>query len=109
MLQNSVTAGSPPTVTLLAPSALPKPIPVIVTTVPAGPPTGQIGVSVTVAVPVVEFAWLVAVTVTVCRVVMLAGAVYNPLALIESVPEEEIVQFTDWLLVPLTVALNGCV
>src|SRR4051794_26833374 len=62
--------------------------------------------SVTVAVPVLVLsAWLVAVTVTVCWVVMLAGAVYRPVLLM--LPTfGPIDQVTAVLALPVTVAVN---
>jgi hypothetical protein len=54
------------------------------------------------------FAWLVAVTVTVCCVEMVAGAVYKPDELIVPVPAGLIVQVTAVLLVLVTVAVNCC-
>jgi hypothetical protein len=54
------------------------------------------------------FAWLVAVTVTVCCDAIDAGAVYKPDALI--VPTEGLnVQVTAWFEVFATVAVNVCV
>lgn len=68
------------------------------------------GVRVIVAVPVfVLSATLVAVTVTVCCVVILAGAVYKPAALKLPVPAGLIDQLTLPFANPLTVALNCCV
>jgi hypothetical protein len=69
---------------------------------------GEIGVRVTEAVAdFVESAALVAITVTDCWLVMLAGAVYRPVALIPPTPVVGLsVQFTVWLLVLATVALN---
>ena len=66
-------------------------------------------VSVTVALAFcVASAALVAVTVTLCCVVMLLGAVYNPVW--SSVPTcGLIVQFTAVFPVPVTVAWNFCV
>jgi hypothetical protein len=69
-----------------------------------------VGINVTVAVAVAEeLAWLVAVSVTVCCVVMLAGAVYRPEELMLPTPPGVIVQFTVVLLVLVTVAVNCCV
>jgi hypothetical protein len=56
-----------------------------------------------------EFAWLVAVTVTVCAVAMLAGAVYSPVELMVPNPAGEIVQVSAVLLVFTTLAENCCV
>jgi hypothetical protein len=56
-----------------------------------------------------ESAWLVAVTVTVSAVVMLAGAVYRPVELIVPAPAGEIVQVTAALLVFTALAENCCV
>ena len=56
-----------------------------------------------------EFAWLVAVTVTVVVLVMLAGAVYRPVELTVPVPTGLILQVTAVLLVFVTVAVNCCV
>ena len=70
---------------------------------------GAGGFSVTVAVAnLVESAALVAVTVTVCKLVMVAGAVYKPPEVMEP-PLAVTVQETAWLLVPFTVAVNCCV
>jgi len=55
------------------------------------------------------FATLVAVTVTVVELLMLAGAVYRPDALTVPVPTGLIVQLTDALLVFVTVAFSCCV
>jgi hypothetical protein len=53
-------------------------------------------------------AWLVAVTVTVCCVVMLEGAVYSPVVLIE--PTTGLMDHvTAVFVVPETVAVNCCV
>ena len=54
----------------------------------------------------VESATLVAVTVTICCCVMLAGAVYKPPALSAPIPEGLTDQVTLWLLPPETVAEN---
>lgn len=65
------------------------------------------GASVIVAVAnLVVSAWLVAVTVTVCCVVMLAGAVYRPVALIVPGAFEGIDQITPVLLEFVTGAEN---
>src|ERR1017187_5024883 len=55
--------------------------------------TGGINVTVADAVKF-EFAWLVAVTTTVCCVVMLAGAVYRPVWSMAPAPAGKIVQMT---------------
>ena len=61
-----------------------------------------------VAVAVADaFAWLVAVTVTACCVVTVAGAVYNPVAL--TLPAPDSVHVTAVLLAFTTVALSCCV
>ena len=52
------------------------------------------------------FAWLFAVTVTDCWLVMVAGAVYNPVVLMVPVPAGLIVQVTAVLLLLDTVAVN---
>ena len=52
---------------------------------------------------------LVAVTVTVCAEVLVAGAVYRPEGLTVPVPAGEIVQFTAVLLVLVTVTVSCCV
>ena len=69
------------------------------------------GSSVMVAVPsAVLLAALVAVTVTVCAVVTVAGAVYNPPLLTVPAPVAGlIVHVTAVLLVFVTVAVNCCV
>ena len=54
-------------------------------------------------------AWLVAVMLTVCAVVMAAGAVYSPEGLTVPVPAGDIVQVTAVLLVLVTVAVISCV
>ena len=54
----------------------------------------------------VVFAWLVAVTVTVCWVAIVAGAVYTPLALIDPDPLGLIVQATAVLVVFDTFAVK---
>jgi hypothetical protein len=66
------------------------------------------GVNVTVAEAVAAvFAWLVAVTVMVCCVPMLAGAVYRPEELIVPAPDEGLIDHvTAVLLVFETVAVN---
>src|ERR1700741_3810777 len=66
------------------------------------------GLSVTVAVAdFVESAALVAVTVIVCEVEIVPGAVYKPLAV--SVPTDGfMLQFTAVLLFPVTFAWNCC-
>jgi hypothetical protein len=63
-------------------------------------------VSVTVAVPVlVGSAWLVAVTVTICCIVINDGAVYKPLELME--PTFGLIdQVTAVFAFPVTVAVN---
>src|SRR5258708_32525 len=50
--------------------------------------------------------WLLAVIVTVCWLVMLAGAVYSPAALIVPVPAGLIVQVTAVLMLFVTVAVS---
>jgi hypothetical protein len=55
------------------------------------------------------FVWLVAVTVTVVALAMLAGAVYRPVELTMPVPAGEIVQVTAVLLAFTTLAENCCV
>jgi multidrug efflux pump subunit AcrB len=68
------------------------------------------GIKVTVAEAAeVPFCWLVAVTVTGCFVVMLAGAVYSPVALMLPVPAGLIDHVTAVLLLFVTVAENCCV
>src|SRR5580698_6061810 len=68
------------------------------------------GASVIVAVTeFVGFAWLVAVRVTVCSVVMLAGAVYRPAALTLPTPAGFNDQVTAVLIAFFTVATNCCV
>jgi hypothetical protein len=68
------------------------------------------GSSVIVAeADLVESAWLVAVTVTVCCVVIVAGAVYTPLALIVPTPSGLIVHVTAWFVLFATVAVKLCV
>src|ERR1041385_8521754 len=69
---------------------------------------GAGGASVMVAVPnaVASFT-LVAVTVTVCCVVMVAGDVYSPVAEMEPVLGFKL-QITDVSTAPVTVALNCC-
>src|SRR5258708_7101595 len=69
--------------------------------------TGGINVT-TAGEDLVVSAWLVAVIVTFCCAVMLAGAVYSPFAVIVPVPEGVTVQITDALAVLRTVAVNGC-
>ena len=66
------------------------------------------GLKVTVAVPdLLESATLVAVIVIVCVELIVAGAVYRPLA--ESVPTEGLMlQVTAVLLVPVTADVNCC-
>jgi len=66
------------------------------------------GASVMVADAITAlFAWLVAVTVTVCCDATLAGAVYNPLEPIVPAPDDGLIdQFTAVLLVFKTVAEN---
>jgi hypothetical protein len=54
-------------------------------------------------------AWLVAVTITVCWLVILAGAVYRPEELIVPTPPGEIVQVTAVLPLFTTLAENCCV
>ena len=67
------------------------------------------GVKLTVAVPVlVPSATLVAVTVTVCKVVTVAGAEYSPVAVILPAPAGLKLQFTAVLANPLTLAENCC-
>ena len=66
------------------------------------------GISVTVAAA--DFAlsaWLVAVTVAVCWLAIMVGAVYRPLAL--TVPAPLTVHVTAVLVVFVTVAVNCCV
>jgi hypothetical protein len=70
--------------------------------------SGMLTVTVAAADFVVS-AWLVAVTLTVCCFMMLAGAVYRPEALIEPVPEGLIVQLTAVFEVFATLAANCCV
>jgi len=67
------------------------------------------GFTVTVALPdLVGSATLVAVTVTVCEVVTVDGAVYSPAVL--RVPTAGLNdQFTAVFVVPVTVAVNCCV
>jgi hypothetical protein len=67
------------------------------------------GTSVTVADALFAgSAWLVAVTVTVCCVVMLEGAVYSPVVLME--PTSGLIdQVTAVFVVPVTAAVNCCV
>src|SRR5579864_989965 len=68
------------------------------------------GSRITVAAPVMAvLAWSVAVTVTVCCVAMLAGAVYRPVALTLPAPEGLIDQFTGELQLPMMVDVNCCV
>jgi hypothetical protein len=68
------------------------------------------GFSVTVAVAdLLVSATLVARTVTLCCVVIEAGAVYNPLALIVPLPAGVMLQVTLLLARPVTVAVNCCV
>ena len=68
------------------------------------------GINETVAeADFVGSAWLVAVTVTVCCDVMLAGAVYKPVALTLPTPLGLIDQVTVELVVLVTVAVNCCV
>jgi hypothetical protein len=68
------------------------------------------GSSVIVAEAVADvFARLVAVTVTLVALLMLAGAVYRPDALTVPVPAGLTVQVTDVLLVFVTVTINCCV
>ena len=69
------------------------------------------GVKVMVALLVlVESATLVAITLTVCMLGMLAGAVYKPLLLSVPGPLDGInVQVTAVFEVPDTVAVNCCV
>jgi hypothetical protein len=71
-------------------------------------PTGGDSVIVPEAVAEV-FVWLVAVTVTVVALAMLAGAVYRPVELTMPVPAGEIVQVTAVLLAFTTLAENCCV
>jgi len=76
--------------------------------------TLSVGVAfrVNVAVPLTEvFAWLVAVIVTVCGVVTVAGAVYNPdVVLIDPAPVVGLSdQVTAVFVLPTTVAVNCCV
>ena len=69
--------------------------------------TATAGISVTVAVAdLVESAWLVAVMVTVCCDVMLAGAVYSPDELTVPMPAGLIAQLTAVLLAFATVTEN---
>jgi hypothetical protein len=57
-----------------------------------------------------EFAELVAVIVTVCGVVTVAGAVYNPDELIVPAPVAGLIdQVTLVFVLPVTVAVNCCV
>jgi hypothetical protein len=65
------------------------------------------GINVTVAVPIV-WATLVAVTVTVCCAVIVAGAVYSPAGVIVPAPVGTL-QVTPVVLVPVTVAVNWVV
>src|SRR5690242_21745354 len=71
--------------------------------------TAAVGVSVTVAVPLLlASAWLVAMTVTVCCVVIVAGAVYSPPALM--LPAFGLIDHvTAVFALPVTVAVNCCV
>lgn len=72
--------------------------------------TPTVGFSVTVALAdLLVSATLVAVTVTVCCAVTLAGAVYKPLALTVPVPAGLIDHVTVAGLSPVTVAVNCCV
>ena len=65
------------------------------------------GISVTVAeAETLVLAWLVAVTLTVCCEVTLAGAVYKPEELIVPVPVGLIDQVTAVLVALVTVAVN---
>jgi hypothetical protein len=68
------------------------------------------GINVTLAeADWVVFAWLVAVIVTVCCVVIVAGAVYRPDELIVPIFVGLIVQVTAVLYEFVTVAVNCCV
>jgi hypothetical protein len=65
------------------------------------------GINVTVdEADTAVFAWLVALTVTVCCVEIVAGAVYRPDELIVPVPVGLMVQVTAVLVVLVTVAVN---
>ena len=87
--------------------------------VPAGPSVNVLGDTVTeigggfnVTVDSAHFvlsATLVALTVTICCVAILAGAVYNPPALRLPTPAGVRVQFTAVFAVPETDAANCCV
>ena len=82
--------------------------PLIVRLAVGGPTDTATGFSVTVAVVDFEVSTtLVAVMVIVCVEVIVAGAVYKPLA--ESVPTDGLMlQVTAELVVPVTVAVNCC-
>jgi hypothetical protein len=68
------------------------------------------GVSVTVAEALFAgSAWLVAVTVTVCCVVMLEGAVYSPVVVPIEPTSGLIDHVTAVFVVPETAAVNCCV
>ena len=71
----------------------------------------ETGVSVMLAVALLEVsAWLTAVTVTICGLVITVGAVYKPELLIVPAPVVGlIVQVTAVFVVWLTVAENCCV
>ena len=69
--------------------------------------TAIVGVSVTVAEEeIAVFAWLVAVTITVCCELIVEGAVYNPDALIVPTPLGLSDHVTAVLVVFVTVAAN---
>ena len=70
--------------------------------------TGVVCKDTTPPADLVGSATLVAVTVTVCDVRILDGAVYRPAE--EIVPTDGLIdQVTEVLLAPKTVAVNGCV
>ena len=105
------------TATVVAPVTKFVPASVTVTLVPCTPVFGDTdasvgaGCSVILADPdFVVSAMLVAVTITVCALVTFAGAVYSPVALMLSPPEEPLIaHVTAVFVVLLTVAVNCCV
>ncbi len=104
--------GSPVRMTL--PGVEPKFAPLITNPTCGGPDgsdseviVGVDGVIVTVAAPVADIcATLVAVTVTVCKAAIVAGAVNSPVGDMLHAPAGDTLQVTCWFVVPVTAAVN---